>query len=155
MSAADVELPVVTLHAQLKMAVDPLAPKRARVFTANILRAWGEQDLIDDAVLIVSELVTNSFRHGRSQRLEDLTVLMGQSTESVTLLLELRPDAVGIHLQDGSPSLPVPRIALDDQENGRGLQIITALAQSWTVAPVVANGKQITTFLRRGSTSSA
>ncbi|WP_329428844.1 ATP-binding protein [Streptosporangium sp. NBC_01495] len=145
----------MTLHAQLKMTVDPLTPKRARVFTTDILRAWGERDLVDDAVLIVSELVTNAFRHGRSRTPEELTGLTGQNTETVTLLLELWPNAVGIHLQDGSSVLPVPRVALDDQENGRGLQIVTALAQSWTAAPVAANGKRITTFLRRDSTPSA
>ncbi|MEU3164032.1 ATP-binding protein [Streptosporangium sp. NPDC006930] len=151
----DAALSNMTLYAQLKMTVDSLTPKRARVFTTDILRAWGEQDLVDDAVLIVSELVTNAFRHARRQGPEELTGLTVQNIETVTLLLELWPDAVGIHLQDGSPILPVPRTALDDQENGRGLQIVAALTQSWVAAPVAANGKRITTFLRRDSAHSA
>lgn len=139
-----VDLPAMTVQARLKMAVDALAPRKARSFTANVLRAWGEQDLVDDAVLIVSELTTNAFQHGRRQ--QDLAV---QDVETIVLILELRSDTVSIHLRDNSLVLPSPRASPEDQERGRGLRIVAALAHSWTTTSITGNGKQVTAFLRR------
>ncbi|MFF4989739.1 ATP-binding protein [Streptosporangium saharense] len=134
----------MTVQARLKMAVDALAPRKARSFTANVLRAWGEQDLVDDAVLIVSELTTNAFQHARRQ--QNLAV---QDVETIVLILELRPDTVSIHLRDNSLVLPSPRTSPEDQEGGRGLRIVAALAHSWTATSITGNGKQVTAFLRR------
>src|SRR5262245_16854371 len=36
----------------------------ARDFTSDTLRTWGLAALADDAVVVVSELVTNAIRHG-------------------------------------------------------------------------------------------
>ncbi|WP_405150715.1 ATP-binding protein [Sphaerisporangium sp. NBC_01403] len=140
--------PALTARAQLEMATDPLAPKKARDFTAETLRTWGEHNLVEDATLVVSELATNAFRHGH-RRLEELADAARRDIEKITLILELWPDAVGVRLQDSSPVVPAPRVALDDQEDGRGLRIVSAVASSWTVSPVAADGKQITAFLRR------
>lgn len=141
-----VDLPAMTVQARLKMAVDALAPRKARSFTANVLRAWGEQDLVDDAVLIVSELATNAFQYGRRQQDSML-----QAIETIVLILELRPDTVSVHIRDNSPILPSPRTSPEDQEGGRGLRIVAALAQSWTATAVTGDGKQISAFLRRTS----
>lgn len=46
----------------LTLVANDRAPGRARSFTRQTLRAWGAEDLMDDAVLIVSELTTNAER---------------------------------------------------------------------------------------------
>src|SRR5437764_13145689 len=42
----------------------PESARTAREFTAAALRAWQLGPLIDDAIVIASELVTNAIRHG-------------------------------------------------------------------------------------------
>lgn len=48
------------------LAANDRAPGKARSFTREALTAWGVEDLLDQAVLIVSELTTNAERHGRT-----------------------------------------------------------------------------------------
>jgi anti-sigma regulatory factor (Ser/Thr protein kinase) len=43
---------------------DPEAVRTARGLVGNALREWGRADLVDDATLVVSELVTNALVHG-------------------------------------------------------------------------------------------
>jgi hypothetical protein len=49
---------------RITLAPAPESVKAARDFTAAILRRWHLDSLIDDAVIIASELVTNAIRHG-------------------------------------------------------------------------------------------
>src|SRR5690606_16409039 len=41
------------------------APGTARRLTRNTLQGWGLETLVDDASVIVSELVTNALRYGQ------------------------------------------------------------------------------------------
>jgi hypothetical protein len=43
---------------------DPEAARTARALVTDALRGWGRTDLLDDATLVVSELVTNALVHG-------------------------------------------------------------------------------------------
>ncbi|WP_255115193.1 ATP-binding protein [Streptomyces sudanensis] len=90
-----------------------------RRITASHLRHHGCAALIDDAVLVVSELVTNAIRHGRGEVGLKVTVLTGE------LLIE-----VG----DRSTAPARLRTAGDDDEDGRGLLLVTALARTWGVS---------------------
>ncbi|MFE6332021.1 ATP-binding protein [Streptomyces sp. NPDC057798] len=46
----------------------PQAPRRARRHTSTTLHGWGlSPAAVDDAVLIVSELVTNAYLHARTE----------------------------------------------------------------------------------------
>lgn len=40
-----------------------------------------------------------------------------------------------VEVSDHSPHLPQPRIAAEDEESGRGLILVRALAESWGVRP--------------------
>jgi hypothetical protein len=45
------------------LSPSPDAAGRARSFTRNALTAWGLDDLVDDAELVVTELLANAVRH--------------------------------------------------------------------------------------------
>ena len=82
------------------------------------LRAPG--DVAEAAELITSELVTNSVKYGRARL--------------VRVAVDVADGKVTITVSDTSPYVPLPAVALPDakeDENGRGLVLVDALAARW------------------------
>jgi anti-sigma regulatory factor (Ser/Thr protein kinase) len=81
---------------------------------------------VDDALMVVSELVTNSVQHGPGG--------------SIGLTLELEGDELTITVIDGgTPKSPLAaREATDSKESGRGLAIVEALSTRWGASPAEA-----------------
>jgi anti-sigma regulatory factor (Ser/Thr protein kinase) len=76
----------------------------------------------DEAVLLASELFTNSLRHSSS----------GLPGETVTVTVTARVGAVRVEVADRSgPGVPELRPAGDDAEGGRGLGLVAGLAARW------------------------
>lgn len=129
----------VAAQTELRVTVDlPLssqAAASARRTVREVLRAWAvtDEDCIHEVCLIVTELVTNAVRHGGTR-----------------LRLELALDGAmfTVAAADGSAVVPQPRSCTDDDESGRGLAIIEALAESWGVDER-AGGKRVWARLRR------
>ncbi|UWW95604.1 ATP-binding protein [Streptomyces murinus] len=97
---------------------DPESAATARRLVRVALSAWGLDDLTDDAVLIVSELVANAVRHARRR--------------SIRVMVErTAPRTVRVAVADFSRALPVPCTPKNDEEGGRGLALIAALAANW------------------------
>lgn len=87
----------------------------ARRFVAGVLsRRGADEDLLDDAALVVSELATNAVRHGRSPF---RVVVSG--TGSV----------VRIEVEDAGPGWPRQRTPAADDPTGRGVAIVAALSR--------------------------
>jgi GAF domain-containing protein len=122
----------------LTLAPDAAVVPHARHFAARAL-AGAAPSVVDDARVVVTELVTNAILHGA-----------GQVTVAVL------PDGAGgarIEVGDRSPALPVvPAIAVDPAAvmTGRGLNLVTALAYDWGVEPN-ADGKVVWAELRDGA----
>lgn len=88
------------------------------------LREWGlGPDLRDDAGLVVTELFTNAVRHTDS--------------EKITCVLQDRGPVVRLEVADQGRGTgdPVPCSARADEESGRGLLLVSVLAQSWGSEP--------------------
>lgn len=96
----------------------------ARAFVRDTLQGWGHSDVVDDAVVLTSELVTNAVVHA------------GTSADVLCLRSE---DGVRVEVADHYPEREVPiqgagrTIANLDSENGRGLLLCAALASRWGV----------------------
>ncbi|MCG7529175.1 ATP-binding protein [Streptomyces sp. OfavH-34-F] len=95
------------------------------------LRSHGVSDaVVDDAVLILSELLSNACRHGRP---------LGRQTElgDGDVRAAWRVDRTGgltVEVTDGGgPTRPVPATPSVTARGGRGLNIISALAREWGV----------------------
>ncbi|MEW2812220.1 SpoIIE family protein phosphatase [Streptomyces massasporeus] len=96
----------------------------ARSFVRDTLQGWGFADIVDDAVVLTSELVTNAVVHA------------GTSAD----VLCLRSDeGARIEVADRYPEREIPlqgtaiNMGSADREGGRGLQLCAALAGRWGV----------------------
>jgi anti-sigma regulatory factor (Ser/Thr protein kinase) len=123
------------------LAATPDAAGAARAFTRNTLRQWDRDDLIDDATLIVSELVTNAVLHGMPGDLEDNDA--GDGEEPILLQLVSQTTSVLCIVHD--PSSTPPRVMGGDvlTETHRGLCIVAELSTAWGWTPHGQRGKSV------------
>ncbi|MCW2545160.1 MAG: hypothetical protein JWM40_2712, partial [Frankiales bacterium] len=116
---------------EVDLPVEPVAVPRARAFVASQLSA-AAPGALEDAKLVVTELVTNALLHGEAP---------------LTLRLQKDDGLVRIEVQDASRVLPVvPRENLEAM-TGRGLGLVAALSSAWGVEPVL-EGKVVWASLR-------
>jgi anti-sigma regulatory factor (Ser/Thr protein kinase) len=103
----------------------PEAVKAAREFTSETLLRWGLRGLIQDATVVVSELVTNALRHGTRSG-ED-----GAGGTQTELVLWGREGYLVCVVIDSNASPPMRAPAGLATEDGRGLHVVQALAATW------------------------
>lgn len=96
----------------------------ARSFVRDTLQGWGFADIVDDAVVLTSELVTNAVVHAGTSA----DVLCLRSDEGVRIEVADRYPEREIPLQSSAVNMGSP-----DREGGRGLQLCAALAGRWGV----------------------
>lgn len=121
---------------QILLSVAPEAARAARQFTTVTLCEWQLDDLVEEAVLIASELVTNAIRHGRC-------CAVGGSGDGVELTWQRQAARVICMVTDRSPRPPVLGEADYDAESGRGLQVVQALAATWGWMMLSATSKAV------------
>jgi anti-sigma regulatory factor (Ser/Thr protein kinase) len=111
---------------QLDLAALDITPGCARSWVRAVLREWGwrDQELIDLAELFVSELVTNAMRASVRARVPALRLAIAADRRHVM-----------ISVRDFAPGAPAPRRAGDDEDGGRGLQIVGELAERFGWEP--------------------
>lgn len=102
----------------LQLSDEPSRIAEARRFVRQQLTAWGHEELIDDASLVVTELATNAIAHARTPYL--IRVSAGLTS-------------VRIEVIDQGAGSPEPHPPTDDAEGGRGLLIVSSLAASWGI----------------------
>lgn len=110
----------VTPRAERELPVSPEAPRLARDFLRSSTCVAHSSHVLEDAVLLVSELVTNSVKHGGPP---------------VVVAIDCDGDALQVRVRDGSRHLPTPRTAAWDAESGRGLELVQSLSDAWGVEP--------------------
>ncbi|WP_188189401.1 ATP-binding protein [Nonomuraea sp. SYSU D8015] len=107
----------------------PSGVGKARSLVRAELTGWGREDVIDDCLLIISELVTNAVRYGGS---------------AYALRLEDREDRLYGEVFDPGDGEPRPCSPDVEALSGRGLQIVAAIADDWGVT--AANGGKVVWF---------
>ncbi|MDJ0342725.1 SpoIIE family protein phosphatase [Streptomyces sp. H10-C2] len=93
----------------------PQTAGRARRLARQALRRWDLEHLIEPTELLVSEIVTNAVRYAE---------------RPITLRL-LRTDVLRCEVGDDAPLLPQMRHAQPQDEGGRGLYLVSRMAQRW------------------------
>jgi anti-sigma regulatory factor (Ser/Thr protein kinase) len=102
---------------------------RARHAVTKALSDWGLSQLVDVAELLVSELATNAVTH------TDATTFGASVTRT-------GPYSARIVVTDTSRTRPNPVTAPGEDEHGRGLLLVAALADGWG-SELVHGGKRV------------
>lgn len=111
----------------------PLSVGKARRLLVDSLDAWGLGRFTDDAVLVVSELLTNSVRYAR----EPFGRLIATRFERLER-------GVRIEVHDADSSRPERREASADAEVGRGLALVDGVTGGhWGVSDRDGVGKLV------------
>src|SRR3954453_5726671 len=120
--------------ASLQLPPEPSSAAKARRFIAEGCAATQmAAELCETAALLVSELVTNAIIHGKT---------------SATLEVHRPPDTLRGSVRDADPVLPpIGARPTLTAESGRGLTIVSVLADAWGVEQV-EGGKAIWFELR-------
>ncbi|MBP2047708.1 PAS domain S-box-containing protein [Streptomyces griseochromogenes] len=122
----DVTLLLAQLPAAPLAAVTTELPAAAasvpegRAFLSRTLASWECTSSSDDALLLLSETLTNAVQHAEGP----LGLRLCRTLTDLT-----------VEVSDHSPHLPQPRLAAQDEESGRGLFLVRTLADSWGVRP--------------------
>ncbi|WP_244177102.1 ATP-binding protein [Streptomyces albus] len=102
----------------LQLPHDPRGPRIARSTVRTVLAEHGLGDLADRAELLTSELATNAFRYSDGQ---------------TAVRLKWREGMLRVSVWDTSPSRPAPVIAGPQSESGRGLLLLSLIADDWGI----------------------
>lgn len=91
---------------------------QGRRFVRKVLLSCALPHVVDTAVLLASELITNAVLHGRSE---------------VELTVEITGAGVKVSAADMNSRMPVMQSADEHALDGRGIAIVNLLASSWGV----------------------
>lgn len=94
---------------------------RVRALFREQAASWSiPQETTSTAELLLSELMTNAYRHAKAPA--------GREIRARCVLAD---DRLRITVTDADATLPSPAAARPDDESGRGLTLVTVLADDW------------------------
>ncbi len=109
------------------LPTDVTAPGRARRIVAASLTGRGLDDLIEPAVLLTSEVVTNAVQHGGGH---------------ARIAVEHEPQGIRVSVSDVGEGVPQVLDLGLDATSGRGMHLLEQLADRWGVESH-ASGKTV------------
>lgn len=115
-------------EARTSFPADLASAGAARRFVGSTLREWSCDTLADNALLLVSELVTNAVLHARSR---------------LDLVVRLANDRLRVEVHDESRAQPTRKHYSAHAGTGRGLMLVDQLAAEWGVDHIDGNGKNV------------
>lgn len=115
-------------RACLELADHPDAVRLGRRFVTSEVAARGMSGLVEDAALVVGELLANARQHGRPP---------------VTVCVSGGGNALRIEVSDGSPRSPIRSTRNLSNMTGRGLALVEAVTSRWGVDRGPGNGKTV------------
>ena len=109
------------LHDTLILGALPDAVPSARAHLRRLLRQWGHAELVEDASIVISELVTNAV-FASAELPPVVPVLMWLGSDRRRVLAGVA---------DASPRPPLRLSPAPDAERGRGLTLVEAFTSRW------------------------
>ncbi|MEU7602226.1 ATP-binding protein [Streptomyces sp. NPDC041003] len=107
------------------------AVPEARSFLGDVLKEWKVTDRSDDVVLCLAEVAANAVRHA--------------TRSGFVVEVSLDDCRLRVEVHDAGPGVPRPGQPSDDDTDGRGLLIVSSLADGWGVTPHNPCGKTVWT----------
>ena len=115
-------------HVSVDLARDLASVMVARRFVRETFRSWGVSHTLDDALIVVSELVTNAITHAYS---------------ACQVRLSIDETSVRVEVFDEGAGTPDPKPPTSTAEHGRGLHLINALTAAWGIELIPDDGKVV------------
>jgi anti-sigma regulatory factor (Ser/Thr protein kinase) len=125
---------IETPRAELALDMTPSAARRARAFVRMSRCPVHEGTVLDDALLLVTEMVANAVMHG---------------APPLSIAVECDKRTVEVRVRDGSAVRPKQRRVTAEDEDGRGLLLVSSVADSWGVDALASGGKEVWVRLRK------
>ena len=122
---------------RVNLAALPDAPRLARRFLAKLLDLWGiEGETRHDALLLVSELATNATLATSSSRRYGAPK-PDEPAPAIIIRTRVTEESLCVEVWDNNPAAPVVTQPDESSESGRGLVIVTEIADEWGWEPLV------------------
>jgi anti-sigma regulatory factor (Ser/Thr protein kinase) len=125
-------------RATIELPEGPEAPSIAREFIAATACPGQSEALLQNAVLLTSEAITNAVVHG---------------APPVILAVDCSATALEVRIRDASPRHPRVRDPKPLEGGGRGVRLIDVLADCWGVEDIRGDGKEVWFRLNAGPTA--
>ncbi|MFP3963360.1 ATP-binding protein [Actinomadura fulvescens] len=120
---------------RLVLAPTAASVRRARDFTHKRLADWGLEELLDDTVIVMSELLSNALTHALTRT---------STTPALQLVLIRHPRSLVVVVTDPASAPPLPVVQPDEfATSGRGLHIVDTLSSRWGWVPLSTRGKAV------------
>ncbi len=103
---------------EIGLAGDPTSAREARAFVRMALEDRVGAEILQDLLLLASEMVSNVIRHARTP---------------LTLSVESHRSFVLLTVTDGAVPFDAGPPTADDAESGRGMGIIASISRRWGV----------------------
>jgi anti-sigma regulatory factor (Ser/Thr protein kinase) len=100
----------------------------ARRFATKVLTEWEFDTVLDDVLLVISELAANAITHADSP---------------VELRLSRTDNVLRVEVGDKGAGTPEPQPRSTEEEHGRGLQLVGHLTSAWGMQEVPGDGKVV------------
>jgi anti-sigma regulatory factor (Ser/Thr protein kinase) len=113
---------------ETEFAPEPSSTRAARTFVEGHLVDHDLDHLVNDVVLVMSELATNAVQHAGTP---------------YAVMLSSADGSVRLEVRDGSSSGPTLVDASPSDLRGRGLLIVDALSRDWGVAATASGEKAV------------
>ncbi|MFB9376510.1 ATP-binding protein [Kineococcus gynurae] len=111
----------MTPDVELALPLDARAVSAARRFLREAVCPVHASAVLEDAELLVSELVTNGVRYG---------------LPPITVAVRCRDGSgLTVEVSDSAAREPQPRNAAPDDESGRGMRLVDVISDDWGVSP--------------------
>lgn len=108
-----------------RLPCHPRSVSRARRLLREQVRTWHvPEEAAETAVLLFSELTSNACKHAHASP--------GREIHTLCVVEDGR---LRIEVADAGEGLPQLRQATEDDEGGRGLALVDALADAWSALP--------------------
>jgi anti-sigma regulatory factor (Ser/Thr protein kinase) len=121
------------LISQLELGPLPTAIGCGRDHARLVLSEWGLDHLVDDVVLLVSELLTNSLKASWALKTPTPIVLRLLANDRQLIIEAWDQWVEGFELRRGNP----------DSDHGRGLTVVATLSQRWGVGRISEHYKVV------------
>lgn len=136
MTAPQDQAPVTVRTFAQRFSATRRGARLARLLAVHQLSAWGLSPGVggyDAAILVVAELAANSVLHGR---------VPGRDF-GVRLRYDEQGGVLEIEVSDTHDRQPTPKAPTSNDEQGRGLLLVEALADRWGVKERRGPGKTV------------